>query len=910
MQGSRHSDRGVSVRVGVTLTSCNIESTDSVASALTREADLLGLRRRPCWSIAELRLGDAGYEILLEWLAALDPERARRDRETAAQGLVLLALASEAARRLVGTGEVWPALAGLEMPEETRGVLFARGASPRPEVRESISKAASRFGLRSATRAGQRWYATIVLQFGFSLTGLTTQIARWATQGLPDSLEPLRFGSQRSEEFEETWLAIRELGDPARADEARVRLERSCWVLPPWVDALSIAAREVVARPSSVAAPVFSAFDGMRVTWSATRPRLSLHLRRLASDEATRLELDQGRYDVVVDGEVFTCLIRSRGELVPVESTVDDLPPTSSIGVALVTRDGRVDHVEDCVVWDESSPAEAFDRDGRRIVPPGTRRIETIVYEREARLEPAEASVVTGPFGPRDASALRAADVTLHWRDGRTWSPTRIARTSTAPLVLHPETPAVLGEELRLRAPLPVAEVLSPAGWRVEDGAVVGPLAFDTMPTLRGRVRSVDGRAHSFEVALPLRGATMRRRGEWCAVPGEVEARDVTELAWRIFTVDAPRGDVQIFAGARPIARWRSLGVARRIRERPPGRGEPLGWMDAADVMRTDEEPTWIARSIVDHGALDGGRWEDGRLRLQWRAACEPEGSTLIAWTSAGLELVPAEHVAVDGRDWLVPLPSEPIAITVSFRGARLGSWWTRGWSQALARVETSELVERVALFARVACLPILGPEAQGACRAWGPRWPIELTRVWWLDEVFPSSRDELVDAMSAMSVEATSRIEEWRATQRELFLETAFDSDSSESIISVLGARDENDIWMPTALSRAASLGLPWAHPFFEGQCEWLERRHATRRPGQESLLELSRLELLGANASDPPRTVAQLERDLARDLTLKLPRVRELVHDQTAPVPFAKRVALASRDFALVSALHALRL
>lgn len=172
MQGSRQRPREGSVWVGVRLglASCNVESTDSVASTLLKEAALLGLRRLPCWSIAELRLSDEDFSVLRSWLAALDPVRAREQRETATQGLVLLTLAAEAARRFVGTGEVWPALAGLEMQPDTRHVLFAAGGAPRPDVRDSISRAATRVGLRSALHAGQPWYATVVLQFGLSPT--------------------------------------------------------------------------------------------------------------------------------------------------------------------------------------------------------------------------------------------------------------------------------------------------------------------------------------------------------------------------------------------------------------------------------------------------------------------------------------------------------------------------------------------------------------------------------------------------------------------------------------------------------------------------------------------------------------------------------------------------------------------
>lgn len=186
MQGSRQRPREGSVSVGVRLglASCNVESTDSVASTLLKEAALLGLRRLPCWSIAELRLSDEDFSVLRSWLAALDPVRAREQRETATQGLVLLTLAAEAARRFVGTGEVWPALAGLEMQPDTRHVLFAAGGAPRPDVRDSISRAATRVGLRSALHAGQPWYATVVLQFGLSLLGLERTLSTWSVQGL------------------------------------------------------------------------------------------------------------------------------------------------------------------------------------------------------------------------------------------------------------------------------------------------------------------------------------------------------------------------------------------------------------------------------------------------------------------------------------------------------------------------------------------------------------------------------------------------------------------------------------------------------------------------------------------------------------------------------------------------------
>lgn len=913
MQGSRQRLLEGSVRVGVRLglASCNVESTDSVASALAHEAEVLGLRRRPCWSVAELRLGEAGFELLLAWLESLDPDRARRDRETSSQGFVLLALASEAARRLVGTGEVWPALARLNMQDETRHVLFAGGAAPRPYVRDSISKAASRLGLRSAMSAGQPWYATIVLQFGLSLRGIETLLARWGAQGLPESLDPLRFGPQRSDEFETTWAAIRALGDPALADDARTSLETSCWVLPSWIDALATAAHEAVRQTrSSSTDRAFSIFDGVRVTWSATTPRLSLHLRRLEADESARLELDAGRYDVVVDGEVFTRLYRDAGALVPATPSIEELPPASAFSVTLVDRAGRVGHSEECATWDESSPAEAFDREGRRVVPAGARRIETLVYERGGSLLPADVSASTASFGARLASVLRTDQVSLRWDDGTTWSPARMARPSTPALALRPETSARLGEPLRLLTTTAVVEVERPEGWRVaEDGAIEGTIPFDASPSLRGRVRTKDGNARAFEANLALSGEAIRRRGEWCAVPEELEARDVTELAWRVFASDAPRGEVRLFAGARAIGRWGSLGAARRIRDRPLGRGEALGWLDGARCLTSDDEPTWIAPCVVDRGNVVDGEWRNGLLHLRWRTPQETTGVTLLAWTYGGLEIVSPESCEAAGREWLVPFAQEPFALTVSFDGARLGSWWTRGWYEALGLLETSDLVERVALFARVAGLPILAPGAIDACRELGRRWPVEVARTWWLDEAAPSLCDDVVDAMSAMAVQATSRIDEWRAVQRELFVDAAFDPARSDDVLMVVGLRDDGSAYVPTGLVRMAALGIPWAGPFFEGQREFLAKDRLKRRRG-ESLLDSSRLELLDAMDSKQARTrEAVLERDLARELGVSRQRVRALIENQTTPVPFAKRVALASRDFALASALHALR-
>lgn len=553
-------------------------------------------------------------------------------------------------------------------------------------------------------------------------------LARWVAQGLPDSVEPLRFGPQRSEEFESTWTAIRGLGEVSRADDARTFLETSCWVLPGWIDALADAAREAARRAPTQSSVdrVFSIFDGIRVKWSSATPHLSLGLRTLDPVERADLELDAGRYDVVVDGDVCGRLFRDDGSLVPATSSIDELPPASSLAVTLVDREGAVGHAEECVVWDEESSVEAFGRDGRRFEASGAQRIETVVYTRGGQLEPPELSAATAPFGPRVASALRAsANLSVRWDDGTTWSPARVLHPSTPPVPARAETPAVLGEEARLRAPLEVAEVLQPADWRVaEDGALVGLVPFDAMPTFRGRLRTAEGCTRAFETTLALRGAALRRQGEWRPIPEEVEARDVTELAWRVFSHEPPRGDVRIFAGAKSIARWSSLGTARRVRDRPLGRGEPLGWIDSTRVVTCDDEPTWIARSVVDHGGVVGGEWTNGALRLRWRSPHDPGGLTLLAWTYGGMEIVPSETVKVVGSEWLVLTSQEPFALTVSYEGARLGSWWTSGWHDAFDLLETTQQIEQVALFARVAGLPILAPDARPACRRLAWRCP------------------------------------------------------------------------------------------------------------------------------------------------------------------------------------------
>ncbi|MBX3249972.1 MAG: hypothetical protein KF901_22535 [Myxococcales bacterium] len=906
----------------------NIERMDAGARALLAEAELLGLRAQPCWSVAELELGDAGFERALAWLATLPPDRARRDRESASMGLLLLVIAAEAARREVTSGEVWPVFAHLSMNPQTRQILLDRDGTPRYIVRQALTKAARLFGLRVASDAGHPWYTTVVLQFGLSGPGLAAMLPRWVRAGPPESVDALRSGPQRSEGFERTWQALCALSSPAGADEARVLLERSPWVLSSWLPQLleaastarSETARSETARPhaqldTALAGPV----ERARVHWDGPRALLSLDLR----SELTDARLTAGPYKLLVDGEPRARWVSRRGSFRSLKSSIDDVPPTSTLTITLVDLEGTVALHQDVEVWADDTPVAVFTADGQRLAPArGLPRADlTLAHEPDAELTPPDTVSTRARFGARRATRvvdLGDRQLTLHWPDGTSWSEAG-ASAPRAALVATTLTSVRLGAEARLSLPRPARTVLSPTGWRVEEGGrvLVGPVGPDATTRWHGRVELSDGSTARVVATLPLHGAAVQRRGEWTLAPAELDVSDLATLRWRFFVDAAVRGLPTLVSGAHLVERIGST-AARALRGRPLGLGEPLAWVDSARVYADpDVTPEPLVDRLVDRGLLSRCALDGSLLRLSLRDELDPIGHEIILWTEDGWRHVDGDDIEADARDWWLDAHALPIALVIAYGEARIASWWRPDWHDQLARAEDAGL-DRLARFARVARLPLLQREARPRARELVARAPVPCARQWWTlpddappTPTHPAKPDDPIDAaLDRLWRGASIRSEAWLAGQRELFADqsAAIPPDASESLVEVFGHTDEGT-HLPTAIARAAALGPQWSTPFLEGQRADLAREEARRAArGVPSLEALAREVLAEEHDELASLPASAALATMARALGVTRQRCEDLLDDPRAPMPFAKRAALTRRDFALLAALRTL--
>jgi hypothetical protein len=365
-------------------------------AAIESRCEELGLARP--WSVAELRLDDDDYFRLGLWAGSLDgrtvrewtkddwrwagppvsPNRSRR----ACLGLLLLALAAEAARREATESTLWRYVR-ISPDQKLRfhadADLFVQG-QPNEAFKAALQAAAEEFGLRHVMDDDdtKRYYLTIFLQFGFTIRDAEHRLPAWlAGQALQAAMENLtaRESQLRSESFKALWWDLwRGRRGRLSAEALQQRLQRSPWVLPRWEETLlnlvgrslpSSASRGKDTQPGSLD----MILDRPRLVWpGGGMPHFECKFVGLAT-----APLSGHEYTLRSDGRVVARIERIQGAFASDRDSVA-IPDFPAIAV-LELRDEESSESEhlsrEC--FDPLEPAQIFDLQSGRPINAETR---------------------------------------------------------------------------------------------------------------------------------------------------------------------------------------------------------------------------------------------------------------------------------------------------------------------------------------------------------------------------------------------------------------------------------------------------------------------------------------------------------------------------------------------------------
>lgn len=230
--------------------------------AADRLIDLTQKLDRP-WSIAELSLGSTDYKWLSDWAAGLSGGLVRsslnnNDRlaifreknvsKASAMGLLLIAFASESARRDASEGKLWQnvrydSLGKTRFTKEVDNVLFLANNHPQKIFKKAIRKAVKDFGLRNAfeDQVGEHvYYQTILLQFGITKDDAIRRLSSWLSGQPPqEAILKLLNGPQQSQTFLKFWNHLKR-ANSRRIDQSYLRdfLLASPWACKDWINDL------------------------------------------------------------------------------------------------------------------------------------------------------------------------------------------------------------------------------------------------------------------------------------------------------------------------------------------------------------------------------------------------------------------------------------------------------------------------------------------------------------------------------------------------------------------------------------------------------------------------------------------------------------------------------------------------
>lgn len=702
------------------------------------------------WSVVESPNSAGCYEELLRWASECTIQTWVLDRQTQSPqlGLVLLWLESEVARRYGGEGSLWPVLSNRKIiPWDAwlHEELFTGAGHATQHHRDLLRQAAKHYSLRHTFEdEGQNWYRLIYLQFGFTHDDAVQRLAPWLSgQILPISVQRLLAASDSgAQAFQEVWRSLRmfRLGNLNRAT-LDSRLKSNPWVIPEWCNDLVRAAKQSSAQVLEVAdleAAELKFFTAPRlIVPEQGQPYFVTSLCNL--DELT---LEAPGYELKAGDQVLARLIRQDdGSFFSDAPEAIALPTKPTMALSLVAENGRIAEHDEVVLWDPMEEVSVYSkRTGAQILPGVRLRAGTAVYliaSDDVALKPIpEESINLGlgyklhrvaPGWSGQLEALLDGEVIWTSKSAPPTEPVGAVGVSarfTATLDLR------AGGVATTKAPwaLPF-QIRLPQGWNFEslrwrrgDGR---PVKFSEIPShltltetdavrplvLRVKIRNgCQSRTEVLRVTVPFVAALKwnKERKPYHHDPGrKLMLGEAQKLTWS-FSLPAENGEPR---DPRTCSFVEGNLLHGRLKARPSalpnlsGYGAPLHVV--SDPYWPDSSVMEVAPCVIDGGVIGNVVWlaEESGFYIKSTFTELGDDHRLSVWRSPVDGASKVEHLTIgdllprdDGWLWPVSDRGQLHAVALSFRGARLGSWFDFRWSHCLSEKLPGSIPETAAM--------------------------------------------------------------------------------------------------------------------------------------------------------------------------------------------------------------------
>ena len=677
-------------------------------------------------------------------------------------GLVLLWLESEVARRHAGEGSLWPRLSDQNLvpwKDSVHEELFTPARHATPNHKRLLQSTARFFSMRHTfgEEDGQNWYRLIYLQFGFTHDDAVHRLAPWLSgQIRPVSVQKL-LDSQDSGAlaFQEIWrsLLLFRLGNLGRS-LIEARFQSNPWVLPEWSDKLLDAARRSSAQVMGVAdleaAEVRFFTSPKLVVPENGQPFFTISLCNL-----DHLELGANVYVLRAGENDMVRLIRQEdGSYYSDGPEAIVLPTQPTVALSLVDDNEGIEHHDEAILWDPMEEISIYSQQTGGMIPPEVRlRTGTGVYliaSEDVSIAPVPRETIPLGLGycvhhiaPGWTGPIQATlDGDLIWATNLTF--TANPEQGQQVTALFTETLDLQLDDTENREPpwqLPI-HFTFPSGWtfvrmrwtrhggdRIEFPELPTHLTLTEADCARPvvlRVRITNGPCYRTDVVrlrVPIVAAIKwTRNGNPYHHPRnrKLILGEARKLTWS-FNLP-PR------AADRRDPRTCHFMEGRlhhgRLRSRPSplpnlaGFGAPLDIIE--DPFRDEPPIMHVAPCVLDGGVLGSTTWNAETEAFHIKSTFTELGPNheIWAWFSDSDHHPRVESISLDrleahdnGWLWRPPDHIQLHAILLSFRRARIGSWFDFRWSHCLMR-EQSLVVSEIAAVIRAWKAPLLQEDA------------------------------------------------------------------------------------------------------------------------------------------------------------------------------------------------------